>query len=687
MTADGVQGDVARLVEDIVNTVERRSPAELLSLCVLDEFDDAAARLLVPDEDCSAAIEKDPTWRVVYETIDDRHWATRELLRGRLRLAFARAHERLFQRAVDRLVETAIGDQLSDPLSLAVWYCRYKMDPIASAGLHGLIVEEPELAYRCMSIIRSQAATLRTFRSGYVRLRNTIGDWLPTYDYLASKEAVSARQRALRFIVDDWGPSRTPPRAMVARDEVAQTMPYIWPVAALADAPRAGHKAKLRWEPMAVREGLQAISSIALESRRQIGSSPIGQLEKRQPTDQFAGAASALSVSWWRQRGTRELVRSASEDVNQLVSALSFPLAEVERVTHQISVTGSRTAQRSMVLTLRPSPTAEHGAQQSPEYAVLWHIPDSAGRASDFQIRGADGLPVQGPSDEAIIALRLFVDQLLRHDLDNDYTFGGPKATLIPASYYARLERLLTQTWRVVRMPQSRAEGQITVTWTEEIDRRITRLPFGTVLNGLTFPLQTSGFSPREHYMVQVDTPPDLTVRSLELRVPQRSVRPDMPDHFTDSTLLLRLRLSWAARRYIAGVPILLGLLALLVSLLLPDNSSSSREVGAQLSYLLFAVAPAAVSFLVESRRRSGPARWALRGLRYVVLGFATLSSVVIIFTLIPLKTSAHELAQLGTLGLGVLMLLFGVSLAIITSFNRNVDIDPLRRVSAGLEE
>ena len=667
MATDDAVPNVRGLFAAIVRNAVHGSPAPLSALCLLDEFDDLSVRVVLPDEDHTTAIARDPLWGAVYDTVAEGCWVTREHLRADMRLLLVKDRERLFFRTVDRLIEAAIGDQLSDPLSLAVWYCRYKMDPIASAGFHALAVEEPALVHECLSIIRQEAPAARIFRSGHARLLHTIGDWLPIYAYLSRQDRPPGHSQALSAIHHEWTDvrSRDLPAerdAPARHDDVSLTAPYVWPVPALVNRSRRGHVAdRLRWEPVAVRENLQAFATIARETRRQLDPST-----SHEPRKADADSGSALSVSWWRQADTRELVRSASEDVNRLVSALAFPLAEVERATHRIAVVGARTVRRTLVLNLRPSPASESGERS--EYAVLWQIPDSAGRAADLEIRGADNLPTQGPSDEAVTALRVVVEQLLRHDLEADHTFGGPRATLIPASYYARLERLLTQTWRVVRMPQSRAERQITVTWTEHIDRRRGGSHVRAVMRGLTMPLQTSGYSPREHYVVKVDTPPDLTVRSLELRVPRRRDRPDLPDYFTDSTLLLRLGPSWAARGYLGGVPMLIGILALLISMLLPDNTDSSRELGSQLSYVFLAAAPAAISILVESRRRSGPTQWALRSLRYVVFLSATLSSLAILFTLIPLDTDGHLVAWGATMTLGIVLIVFGAILTIFYS-------------------
>lgn len=652
----------------LLSRISQVATPEILALTLLENFDSSLGALVLQDSEAFPSLVEHEAWHLIFERTAMSKWSTVSPLRSELRLLFVQKHQQQFHRFVDRLVEMSIGDQLPDPLSLALWFSRYKTDPIGAVGPYVLAIEQPQLFRDCFCLVESRAESFEVFRAAYTRLMVLARDWLGVFRYFADDDQSPARRVAFDELVGELSGRR---RERRVRRTVAQRgleiqhsfslpqaeldSPYSWPTSALKDFPAESSGCKLRWQPMALASRAESVEQLAVPAS-------IDRFAMSTKTDLMTSssddALKNLSTYWWSDSETRRLMDGSTVDVRHLMRALAFPSSEVERVTHTASLVNQRFIKRQMVVTIRPALQSDDKGAKLPDYAVLWQIPDSAGKYGDLQVMGADGLPLEGAAEQTVSAVRRLLDELLDPAMAGAAAASHSGERPIPVSYYARLERLSSQTWRIVKRPQTRAESEVKVKWSELIDPTGSLSALRIVTGKGIIALQTSGFSPREQYSVEVLTPPDLAVRVAELRVPQREVRSELPYQFADSTVILQVILSRSARLSILATTLSLALFALLVPILV--NVVSTSEITSQLSYLLLGAGlPAVASIVFEWRRHGGASAWSLRSLRFLLLFFATAAGFSALGSTVLLDSYSHIVALTLSYFVGAVLICF----------------------------
>ena len=642
----------------------------VLALSLVDQFDmDLAASMLglpkVPVE-----VVETKAWSMLFEPTGPQSWSPRHGLAEGLRTILYERHPRQFARYSARLQELLIGDQLPDPLSLALWYSRYRSDAASVAAPFLLAVDEPELVLDFVGVLLEGSRTHSLFGYSLRRLLTSSEDWTSLLLRVADDQGVSdsdrlhvrellrilnlerARQSGKTISRAEGGAGRA---GLVRQTRATFESAYLWRDRALAQDPGPDTRCRLRWDP--VPAGQEAtLTSLYVEREIEGRSEPQGKAAPGLVP--FEGVKSPPSIRWLNGARGRSAMSESPKEVLQLLTALAFPSTEVESVSHVVRLDSPRVVERQMSIVLRPELPIEEAARGLPGHIVLWQVPDVAGSASDLRITAADGLPLAGPSDETVTALRRLLDEFLDPALSQGWSTSEERGERpIPASYYSRLERLSSQTWRIVQRPSTRSEAEVRVSWTEDLPQSISVVH---ALSGRArLRLQTAGFAPTEAFNLEFELPSDLAVRSASLRVPRRRTRHELPNQFTDSTFAAQVILSQTARRYLSVVPVAAGALAILVALLV--NFGSPEDVGPQFLYVLFAAIPALFSVFVEARRTGGPRGWLLRGLRVLVVVYAFIAGLALVGALVPLWDSAHSAATYAAMGVGVLLVLSGI--------------------------
>ncbi|MEV8639021.1 hypothetical protein AB0395_45935 [Streptosporangium sp. NPDC051023] len=642
------------VVRNLARHLAESAPGEILALSFLDEFDLVTAQTLTRHVFRTDVTIEGEWWASVFERRGAR-WITRPFLRPPLRRSLMENDPETVRFVCAGMVDLSIGDQLSDPFSLSMWFSRFGTQPLGRSSLFALALEEPRLAYESLELLRRNEESF-VYRAAFARLKNASESWADVFRMVAERSPALKRvyYDNILLVLGHTPPRpRARPKAGPGERVAGRTVrggglelrldaAYQWEYVVLKDTPKGPYEPRLIWPAASSPALLTGPVAVPLPAGVQ------GALEGAAGDD--SRAPRRQEASRWREEGSRRTFRESEPDIGDLLVTSLFPRGEVERAIHKISIVNDYHIERELLLTLRP-PTVREG-EDSPHYIVLWQIPDSAAKAPDLQRIGADGFPIFGPSSGAASTLKERLNEVL------DRRAGGPgsEPPLITAAVYVQLDRLRAQPWRIIRAPQSRAESQVSVQWSEEI-RLSQRWTLLRALRGnVVISVQTSGFTIEEDFQVTVSTPQDLQVHALELGVPQRSERLDIPSVFTDSTLVVKLRLSRTTRLYLQLTPLLLGVVLGVVAV--AAASPVNADFALQLVYLPFTVVPIVVSTVIEMRRqRTHQGGRAFRYLPPFFVALWSITTTLVLTVLLPFDSYWHMTAQVAAGSYGALLI------------------------------